>query len=53
MFIAPLLATWLVIASPHFELMTNAGAKAGRQALTDLERIREALGGPAATPLPR
>ena len=52
MLMTPLLAAWLVVASAHFELVTDAGAKLGQQVLADLERVREALAGPAGTPLP-
>ena len=49
---APVFAAWLMLASPHFELVTDASAKLGRSVLHDLERIREALAGPTGTPLP-
>jgi len=47
----PLLAAaWLQLASPHFELYTDAGEKAGRDALGRLELIREVFA--RDTPLP-
>jgi tetratricopeptide (TPR) repeat protein len=45
-----LLAAWLHLTSPHFELFTDAGERAGRDALRRLELIREVFARP--TPLP-
>lgn len=46
----PLAAAWLHLLSPHFELYTDAGEKAGRDALQRLELIREVFA--RDTPLP-
>ena len=49
-------AAWLRITSPHFELLTDAGEKPGRQVLERLETVRhvflESIGGkPPALPV--
>jgi len=54
--VTPLLsAAWLWIASPHFELVTDAGEKKGRQLIARMEQIRavfsESIGG-RSQPLP-
>lgn len=48
--ILPLAAAWLQLASPHFELYTDAGEKSGRETLQRLELIREVFA--RDTPLP-
>jgi tetratricopeptide (TPR) repeat protein len=52
MLAVPLLATWFLIQSPHFELATDTDEKSGRQVLAELENVRLALAGPYGTPLP-
>ncbi|MCW5980908.1 MAG: hypothetical protein KIT09_22700 [Bryobacteraceae bacterium] len=52
----PAAAAWLRLESPHFELYTDAGEKAGRRTLLSLEQIRHAFhdlrGDPREPPLP-
>lgn len=43
--------TWLLLTSPHFELYTSSGEKAGRAALQRFEQIRRVMP-PVAGPTP-
>ena len=43
MIAVPVFATWIALQSPHFELVTDTGAKMAGQLLANLERIRVAL----------
>jgi tetratricopeptide (TPR) repeat protein len=47
----PAFATWLMVASPHFEIVTDSGSILAREVLAGLERMRTALA-PQGTPLP-
>lgn len=50
-----LASAWLRLTSPHFELLTDAGEKSGREAITRLEHVRGVFANAAGSrpaPLP-